>query len=100
MLSVMLRGKIDQVGIAQHVIILKLARGRPPAHAAPFVMQGRIQIGAAANRVGDHLAEPIAIGHEGGPGQELALLERPQLLGRHAGLAEAPDMLDDIEPVA
>jgi hypothetical protein len=67
---------IGKVRIAQHAIVLQLPLQGAPAHAAPFVVQRGIEVGAAAHRVRDHGIEPAPVGQESRPGQELAFLER------------------------
>ena len=91
---------IRKVRIAQHAIILQLPLQGAPAHAAPFVVQRGIEVRAAANRIRDHSIQLGPVGQEGRPGQELPFLERTQLLRRHDGFGEAPDMLDDVHSVA
>ena len=93
-------GKIDEVGIADDEIVLELPRAGAPAHAAPFVVQRRIEVGAAPDRVGDHRIELGPIGQKRRPGQKLAFPKRTPLLRRHEGVCEAPDMLDDVDSVA
>jgi hypothetical protein len=51
------------------------------------------------NRIRDHQVELVPIGQGCRPGQQLAFPERPQLLRRHDGLAEAPDVLEDVDAI-
>ncbi len=92
--------EIDELGAAQKHVVLELALFRAHAHPAPFVVQRRIEIAAARDRIADHLILTAPVRDEGRPGEMLALLEVAQVLGRHGGLGVTPDMLDDIEAVA
>ena len=91
---------IGEVRIAEEPIILQFPLQSAPAHAAPFVVQRGIEVRAPANRVRDHCIELAPVGQESRPSQEFAFLERTQLLRRHDGFCEAPDMLDDVHSVA
>ena len=91
---------IGKVRIAEEAIVLELALERFAAHAAPFVLQRGIERGAAAHRLRDQPVELARGGEERRPGRELAFPERPHLVRRHHGFAEAPDVLDDVHAVA
>ena len=82
-------------GVEHHVLRVALLVAHAqivaeaPAHAAPFIVQRRIEVGAAPDRVGDHRVELGPVGQKRRPGQKLAFPKRTPFLGRHEGVCEA-----------